>query len=131
MTQKQINEGIRLIAEFDGVKIVKGIIMRSPDMHRASEYYGRKYNEGLQYHFSWNWLMPVWEKIGNLESDKFQIEEVKIGRKGCYIKALTIPYNINKRLSADYVIGDDGCEQLFETTFRVIVEFIKWYNKNK
>lgn len=131
MTQKQINEGNILIAEFDGVKIVKGIIMRSPDMHRASEYYGHKSNECLQYHISWGWLMPVWEKIGEIKSDKFQIEEMEIGKRGCYIKALTIPYNINKRLSADYLIGDDGCQLLFETTFRVIVEFIKWYNKNK
>ena len=131
MTQKQINNGNKLIAEFDGVEIVDGIIMRSPDMHRASEWYGWKANECLQYHFSWNWLMPVWEKIGELKSKKFQIDDMEIRTSKCCIKSSPIPYARNTSFISLYIIGEDGCENLFEATFGVIVEFIKWYNKNK
>jgi len=57
----------KLIAEFMGLQFSKG------------EYYRPLYNSGdwipeneLQYHTSWDWLMPVIEEIDHLQRERIQ-----------------------------------------------------------
>lgn len=71
--------------------------------------------EEMRFHTSWDWLMPVVEKIN--ETGRF---EVNIGYGRCYITdgedELTLSMVENQTQYAVY---------------RAVVEFIKWYNENK
>ena len=89
----------KLIAEFMGLQFSKG------------EYYRPLFNSGdwisedeLHYHTSWDWLMPVVEKIENYLSDN----------------------------AGKYFVGyfDDGLiSNDIEVRYQAVVEFIKEYNK--
>lgn len=65
----------------------------------------------IQYHTSWDWLMPVVEKI----------------------------YTIPRPTEEAAILSEKICEYLFSpknsdrigTVYRAVVEFIKWYNANK
>ena len=64
----------------------------------------------FQFHCSWNWLMPVYEKIIRQKLDSLSEELV--------IKFITL---------SDRLIDADGIEEVWKE----IVEFIKIYNKLK
>lgn len=68
---------------------------------------------GLKYHYSWKWLMPVVEKIESMGYS------VKIIEDWCEI------------IGEDYdKVADFGGGKLI-SVYAAIVEFIKWYNKNR
>lgn len=105
MTQEQITEGNRLIAEFMGIKII-------PNRGEAKiEHF--VFDEGtlaiwdLKYHQSWDWLMPVVKKafdslVGNTEDWTFLIE---------------------KRIKDSVLLID------IEQTWKYVVEFAKKHNE--
>ena len=66
----------------------------------------------MKFHESWDWLMPVVEKIHNL----YDLE-------GCPPEI----YEIEEFL----LIRDELCTGRIETSFHAVVEFIKWYNQNR
>ena len=85
MTPEEIIEGNKLIAEF--LKI-----------------------EEAKFHSSWDWLIPVVEKITSMDI-YIKYKDYSCGQfndGGIYINTKSI-----------------------ENTFSDVVEFIKWYNKNK
>jgi hypothetical protein len=87
-------EGNKLISEFMGVFY-----------HKAD--YSFNAVTGYEYNVSWDWLMPVIEKIE---------EKNTVEIKG---NAVVIPYaNV-------FVRGDSK----LEAAWQAVVEFIKWYNK--
>lgn len=61
-------------------------------------------DNGLSFHSSWDWLMPVCQKIDKLLFNNIQ----KFG------------YNDECLLSND-----------IEVRYQAVIEFIKWYNENK
>lgn len=64
---EQITENNKLIAEFMGATWF-GHSMENPKpwwIINSKEYY----SEDLKYHTSWDWLMPVVEKIGRKDCD--------------------------------------------------------------
>jgi hypothetical protein len=72
-------------------------------------------DEHMQYHSSWDWLMPVVEKIEAIEnSDDY---EVDIFGNCCEI-------GTNDNHSA---VG----KTKIEATWKAVVQFIQWYNQNK
>lgn len=77
----------------------------------------------LRYHESWDWLMPVVEKIESFIFDENNSYNVTIGSTN---------YCIIQDSNGDSVeiIKDNG-ETKLETVYQAVVEFIKWYNKNK
>ena len=85
----ELRENNKLIAEF----------MEYPDLGTKGDF------SYLNYHTSWDWLMPVVEKINN--TGRF---EVNIGYGHCYIS--------------------DGEDKL-TLSLQGKSTFIKWYNKNK
>ena len=88
----------KLIAEFMGLQFSKG------------EYYRPLYNSGdwipeneLQYHTSWDWLMPVVQKVSSLCDEPCELDNMK--------HAL--------------LTGD------IESVYDDVVEFIKQYNDER
>jgi len=111
----------KLIAEF------MGITPNEAGVYHVSKHKGYDV-ENLNYHTSWDWLMPVVEKIENLN---FEIDGV-ITSADVHI------------VYGDCRIVDEDGNGLFEfyshstdsgdklgATYKAVVEFIKWYNKNK
>lgn len=116
MENKEIIEGNKLIAEFMGM-----------EFHTINNITGVTIDgvlgglEKLQYHTSWDWLMPVVEKI-NLDR---RVEEVSIsmGKTRIWFKRELMKPYIQYPVNPHY----DTITQCFLTA----VEFIKWYNENK
>jgi hypothetical protein len=120
--------GNRLISEFMGLKVVC----------YNDTFYWHSIEKGYvdivhseRYHSSWEKLMPVWEKIGQLP----EIDEMEITRKKAWIKAYKEGDFKNKLLSL-YMVGDkynadDICNSLLEAIWLGVVEFINWYQKQK
>lgn len=115
-------ENNKLIAEFMGLQ--KSLMTtRNPHEGLVSDgtawvLYGvDKYkhlfrDEELEYHTSWDWLMPVVEKIED------EGVEIVTTNGECVIS-----HN-------DYYKLTTG-KSRFGVTYEAVVEFIKWYNKNK
>ena len=100
---KEILEGNKLIAEFEG-----RINELCHHINTSSPY---------DYDKSWDWLMPVVERI---DSRTPYDPCVTIEYNWCSIKMLNGGFNIE-------VVGNSR----IEATYKAVVEFIKWYNKNK
>lgn len=115
MENNEILEGNKLIAEFMGLK---------KQGFGANEHFTDNGNRivatsnGLQYHTSWDWIMPVVEKI-NLDR---RVEEVSVsmGKTRIWFKhEFYIQYPVNPHYNT------------ITQCFLTVVEFIKWYNENK
>lgn len=73
----------------------------------------------LQFHTSWDWLMPVLEKIPTLNPDKGRLWfEYQISR--CHCRIYT---NISEEWK-----NNGGTTHA--AVYKTIVEFISWYNQN-
>lgn len=99
-----MNESI-LDKTIDGNKLIANFMGILTDGDRTSKHFGSKL---LQYHSSWDWLMPVVEKIVNTDvSEGFiviagepSLFTIKIGRS-------------------------------IQTVWEATIQFIQWYNQNK
>ena len=107
----------KLIAEFMKLEFSKG------------EYYRPLYNSGdwipqdeLQYYTSWDWLMPVVDKIESFEDDH-RCCKYNVNIQQCWVEIID---NEN----SDEIVAVDGYDKK-AATYNAVVEFIKWYNKNQ
>jgi len=115
------------IAEFMGYKESEGNFLKSiiDTCHECD----------LKFHSSWDWLMPVVEKIESLQLGNIKnllpddehfncCPGVEMDRDYC-----------NIYIQADMRLVDNFIENLantkLEATYITIIEFIEWYNKNK
>jgi hypothetical protein len=111
-------ENNKMIAEFMGVQKCT-----TCDPYCGSYIFGIAYSpEEMRYHTSWDWLMPVVEKI---ESLGISVEIIKndVHLKGFYYYA--------KNSSAyydEYIPGADMSK--IESTVYSIIKFIEWLNQN-
>ncbi len=108
---KEIIQSNKIIAKFMDLVEDKDI----PNFYMID---GILYN--LRYHFSWDWLIPVIEKIET---------------KGYVVNVSSCP-SIEKSALANLHIRPYSKTQYtkgnrLKRTFRMVVEFINWYNKNK
>jgi hypothetical protein len=92
-------EGNELIAEF----------MNGEFDERELVFNGQQY-KNLKYHSSWDWLMPVVEKIHSLQDDIMKI--------GVGIAPVRNLFTLYITATIDVV-------------WLAVVEFIKWYSQNK
>ena len=113
MIQEEILEGDELIAEFMGLEFTgkQGIYFLKPN---------RKLPNKLNYHSSWDWLMPVVEKI----RDKNCFVHVYFPRK---LNVTTCEIHNMEFLEKNFDIKKTG--QGVTPIFEACVEFIKWYNQ--
>ena len=83
--------------------------------------------QNMKYHFSWDWLMPVVEKIASTDCSKVDIHT----GTGCTdsFSWCDIEWydGKNKFLTSDKINQDE--QNPLTATYRAVVEFIKWYNK--
>jgi hypothetical protein len=138
-----IIEGNKLINDFMGVDIDAKYY--TPIIHR----------EKGRYHNSWDWLMPVLEKISNLKSLEkdgewydFTIQNSQISYTNYEVDSdfdsdnNELPKIYKKEYSAyigrcgQYTINlgkvcSNGSESMIDAAWGCIVDFIKWYNENK
>lgn len=116
------------------------------DPSEYGRYFGGKYEaKELLYHTSWDWLMPVWEKImtldkhGNKRYKKGQVYfyRCEIGKSGIY---LDCSIWLGKPIFWKHAIFYHSCypssngkesKNMFEVYYKTMVEFIKWYNETK
>lgn len=130
-------ENNKLIAEFMGYRECPMKLYRMDDkfesvtiysMYQEEDEYltieaGKKQvkfspNE-MEFHSSWDWLMPVVEKIGSM------FHQVKIEFNEGFPYCEILCYNEDGELSKE--IKEEGDN----ATYQAVVEFIKWYNENK
>lgn len=70
-----------------------------------------------KYHTSWDWLMPVVEKI-NKTKNKYGSTDVIIYRMTCHVN------------DPEQIIVEATGKNMMEATYKAVVEFIKWHNAN-
>lgn len=134
MTQEEIIEGNKLIAEFmelEFSKVAKGL----PDIkyrHRFTQhgFYDETHEGMLLFHSSWDWLMPIVEKIENI----FILHK--------YSVTIAIESDIPVIITVHFYQSDPTKQRLYkqfrgispnriEAVYKTVVEFIKWYNKQE
>ena len=110
-------ENNKLIAEFEGHTInygfkKEGVLFLG---HHISAY-------NLIYDTSWNWLMPVVQKINVIDDYSYTIQIMSMD--------VEIYKNFNNK-----TVFQSECkwqpDELLQSVYEAVVEFIKWYNKNK
>ena len=136
MTQQEILDSNKLIAEFMGLEIITDGI----------SWFDTNYKSLGNYDSSWDLLMPVVEKIQNyktaglstfvsINSGSVYIKTFSI--KGCFIEFNQFKNNFHEveyhkqhgfvfqsEFNMDFAIK-------IEVVWLAVVEFIKWYNLNK
>ena len=116
MEKNLILNGNELIAEFMGFKVIA-------KSFEDKLIYNIPTNNGIgyisymmEYHKSWDWLMPVVEKIEEMSVS------VSISYNYCYIETEQQKGGFNKKIQS---------KNKLKSTYKAVVKFIKWNNKNK
>lgn len=115
MTDQEIIEGNKLIAEFMGEKNIR-IHESNVWMDENPVTHNPPNSVHARYDTSWDWLMPVVEKIESLDDGY----EVIIRRTSC-----SIMYDQETKVSLVY------CPNKMLSVWSAVIKFIKWYNQNK
>lgn len=127
MTAEEIKQGNELIAKFMGIEEV---IKEDVTTYRLtnSPYCILKqcsHFPSIPFNVSWDWIMPVVEKINtlNLNKDGSEQFEVTISHNACEIVRLWCG-NIQGRWGT----GTYNKLSTIESVWKACIEFIKWYN---
>jgi hypothetical protein len=115
MNEQEILEGNKLIADFMGWH------------HHEDKKYDAHEMSNLKYHTSWDWLMPVVEKIESLRSF------VSINSKSCGIWNYFNPMEVLRESPSNpnhHKVHCTGATKI-EGTYKAVLDFIKWCNQNK
>lgn len=119
---KEILDGNKLIVEFMEIKPteLKGIYSVSQHNYTCLGNTPEMALSGFvsiaKYHESWDWLMPVLEKI----EAKGRRWEIGIS-----------PYSTSHHYCKIWSIGTIERVSLLDAVYSAVLEFIKWYNSNK
>lgn len=108
MTKEQVIEGNKLIAEFS-LSNAPYYLMPNRRQYLPS---------GLLYYNSWDWQIPVWEKIGHLMQQYVSKDEVPISAVQEYNRLC------NKYESAVFTNNP-------QKGFQTLLESITWFNTQK
>ena len=129
MENEKIIAGNKLIAEFE-----KLIVEKPGDLLNATQqnkyYHPSCFNypiplSELQYHSSWDWLIPVFEKICRLT----------VGDGVVFIKNPTpTTFGMLNEETGQIMVRIGGftlwqADTLIEATWLAVIEFIEWYNE--
>lgn len=133
MEANEILEGNKIIAEFMGV--IYHPPTRTEDYYYMGGYKEWEYPDGtfyqtddLEYHTSWDWLMPVVEKIENMGYMTIIGANAAFG--GHYMNIMTgikMPNDTFKNPTK--FMGAEDTK--LATIYSAVIQFINWYNTNK
>ena len=98
----------KLIAEFMGIENTNGLVFQDAN---TKEFHS------IKYHTSWDWLMPVVEKIEN--DKRYDVNILQYGTIIC-----------DNQIEIINNIANISFDRKIEHTYDAIVQFIKEYNKN-
>ena len=142
MTTEEIKQGNELIAKFMGYQIddtkqffpythfykmtTDKYTYDQLDINSVRSYtegfvFGYEYSIEKRYDNSWDWIMPVVEKIESLNDFN---NSVVIGK---YWVVITVPVNKSPN---KYFENKRYNDKLYNT-WKACIEFIKWYNENE
>jgi len=83
----------------------------------------------LNYHNSWDWLMPVLDKIGTLvENISTHQSETFSGRWYQYTISFYNYKGFSKAIIIEIKSDYTNAESKLDTYYRAVIEFINWYN---
>ena len=117
MSEQEIIEGNKLIAEFMGIYNQQLLLNTNENIgSQYISYLGDNYISNLKFHKSWDWIMPVVKKIGKIYEDLY---------KQAVITKIPISYEIESTY-ANVICRHVTIE--INHLFERVVEFIKWYN---
>jgi hypothetical protein len=118
MDKMNTTENNKLIAEFMVLK--EPYELPQHGIIRPNGYFKTEFlAEELKYHKSWDWLIPVVQKIDEMGYN------VHISRISCKITPILEDDNV----ITSFVCGD--VDKKIELVYDTVVEFIKWYNKEQ
>lgn len=114
-----------LIAEFLGWKFYNNLLTFDESLFTFSE--SNVFKLDLKFHSSWDWLMPVVEKIETLFllPDIFIMYDSREDFKGWYWSVSGVK-DLHKECSTE----NKREKTKIEATYNAVIEFIKWYNEN-
>lgn len=116
MTQEEIIDGNKLINKFINYKNIGEL---DKEIYGKDSLYIIKH---LKYHSSWSWLMPVVEKIEYELQHPFHIVKSSVViKENNTISSKSIINHSNNPITLNKI----------EAIWFAVIEFIKWYNKNK
>lgn len=122
VTIEQMNE---VIARFDGWESrlqKKGQHSKTPLWYKVSAGYAAWDLTAMKYHTSWDWLMPVVEKIAALSLD--DIVHIEIGKS--YSRCFY--WNID---DGKVHLFDKGQGTSIQVVYAAVYQFITWYNQQQ
>lgn len=120
-------EGNKLIAEFMGIPKCDRCIGDCGQYKFGNSIYYRV--DELFYHTSWDWLMPVVEKIGNIHYGWMELENE--------FQDTAFPFTFGMRdAEGNYMFRFNASQlhtapTLIEATWSAVIDFITWYNTTK
>ena len=116
-----IEEGNKLIAEFMGAKhVVDGNVMWNKYNQFPDMMYTCKPSQ-LKYLSSWDWLMPVVEKIADINYMNFNLSSFEGA----------VFYDDNYKNTASGKRMFSKTDKLIDSTWQAVILFIQWYNTTK
>jgi hypothetical protein len=136
MGKNEILEANKLIAIFMGwIKELHQVEWKShyyPPNHlkgdALSDWINRVRADGMKFHSSWEWLMPVMEKIS-----KYVIEGYPPFNSDQFVRVEIVPNGYVKisDLRDTPITTNVSVEGgLLNATFKAAVKFVEWHNKN-
>ena len=117
-------EGNELIAEFMGVdtKFSDELYKDSRSVLRYLIDNKSKY-DGLLFHSSWDWLMPVVEKIEHINAKSISSVVVVINGNTC----LMFPYFNTLKTNSEFKVNEVDNTKIL-AVYKAVIKFITWYN---
>jgi hypothetical protein len=118
---KTLEEKNGLIAKFMGLKFKDDdkYIKELKEMRSNGIYFEQGYmTSELKYHESWDWLMPVVEKIESFEGTNGNNYKFTIQNETSFVDCTNI-------------ISSPSVKSKIQSTYETVVMFIKFYNEQK
>jgi|SRR6478752_5426165 len=121
-------EGNKIIAEFMGAYYDNMLGKFRIELNPFPNFMWTASLDEIKYHSSWDWLMPVVEKINALDSLRNEVAWADTYYINDYNRV--VEYGKYRKWSKR-VWRKSHTEPKINAVWLAVIEFINWYNKNK